>query len=155
VAAVVVVAGQRQRRRRNIDSRRQKVGQHVCNGASIMCPMAMPPGLGSLTVLPMNRVMVGGQPAATIMDQVPMLNIATFGMCISPTNPQVAAATVAALGVLTPQPCIPMVTAPWTPGAATVLVGGMPALDNASTAMCMWGGVITVVVPGQVTVTVP
>jgi hypothetical protein len=36
-----------------------------------------------------------------------------------------------------------------------VLVGGQPALDNTSTAMCMWGGVISVVMPGQVTVTVP
>lgn len=130
------------------------MGQHVCNGAMIMCPMGVP-GIGSLTVLPINRVMVGCQPAATIMDSVPMLNIATFGMCISPANPQVAAATTAALGVLTPQPCIPVVVAPWTPGAVTLMVGGVPALDNASTAMCMWGGVISVTMPGQLTVTIP
>jgi hypothetical protein len=111
--------------------------------------------MATLAVLPINRVNVGGQPAATIMDFKPMVNIPTFGMCMTPSNPQVAAATSAAMGVLTPQPCIPVVTAPWTPGAPTVLEGGMPALDNASTAMCTWGGVISVVVPGQFTVTVP
>jgi hypothetical protein len=111
--------------------------------------------MSTLTVLPANRVMVGGQPAATIMDYAPMVNIPTFGMCMTPTNPQVAAATTAALGVLTPQPCIPVVPAPWTPGAPTVLVGGQPALDNTSTAMCTWGGVITITMPGQMTVAIP
>jgi hypothetical protein len=45
--------------------------------------------------------------------------------------------------------------APWMPGAATVMVGGMPALNNASKLMCQWGGVIQVLVPGQFTVMVP
>ena len=39
-------------------------------------------------------------PAANIMDHVPMVNIMPFGMCITPSNPAVAAATAAALGVL-------------------------------------------------------
>ncbi|HVQ75911.1 MAG TPA: PAAR-like protein, partial [Candidatus Binatia bacterium] len=43
----------------------------------------------------------------------------------------------------------------WTPGALTVLLGGMPALDNTSTLMCMWGGVITVLQPGEVTEQIP
>ena len=128
---------------------------HVCNGAMIKCAFAVPPGMASLVVTPQNRVMSGGQPAANIMDHIPMMNIPTFGMCMSPSNPQVAAATAAALGVLTPQPCIPIVPAPWAPGSPTVLVGGMPALNNASMATCMWGGVITITVPGQVTVMVP
>jgi uncharacterized Zn-binding protein involved in type VI secretion len=93
--------------------------------------------------------------AATIMDYQPMANIPPFGMCMTPSNPQVAAATAAALGVLTPQPCIPVTVAPWTPGSPTVMVNGQPALNSTCTCMCMWGGVITVSSPGQFTTNVP
>ncbi|MGZ5277038.1 MAG: DUF4280 domain-containing protein, partial [Caldimonas sp.] len=92
---------------------------------------------------------------ANIMDNVPMVNIMPFGMCTSPSNPTVAAATAAALGVLTPMPCIPATTAPWAPGAATVLLANMPALDDTSTLMCMWGGVIKVNFAGQATEQIP
>jgi uncharacterized Zn-binding protein involved in type VI secretion len=131
------------------------VPQHVCNGATIKCAFAVPPGIATLIVLPENRVNVGGQPAATVMDHIPLDNIPTFGMCMTLSNPEVATATTAALGVLTPQPCLPVVAAPWEPGAPTVMVDGMPALDNTSMAECEWGGVITVMVPGQMTVMVP
>ena len=106
-------------------------------------------------VLPVNRVMTSSQPAATIMDHVPQVNIMPFGVCITPSNPMVAAATAAALGVLTPQPCLPVTVSPWVAGAPNVLEGGSPVLDNVSTLMCMWGGVIQVVVPGQLTELVP
>ena len=86
---------------------------------------------------------------ANIMDHVPMVNIMPFGMCISIANPHVAAATSAALGVLTPQPCIPATASPWMPGAPTVMIANQPALDNISTCMCNWAGVITVADPGQ------
>jgi hypothetical protein len=76
-------------------------------------------------------------------------------MCIGPSNPTVAAATAAALGVLTPMPCIPVIPAPWAPGSPTVLIGGIPALNNTSQAMCAWGGVITITSPGQVTESIP
>ena len=92
----------------------------VCMGAMMMCTMGMAPS--SLVVLPVNRVMTGEVPDANIMDHVPMMNIMPFGMCMSPANPVVAAATAAALGVLTPMPCIPNTPAPWVPGAVTVLV---------------------------------
>jgi hypothetical protein len=75
---------------------------------------------------------------------------------MTPSNPQVAAATSAALGVLTPIPCLPMTAAaPWAPGSPTVLEGGMPVLNNTSQLMCLWGGVITISVPGQFTEEVP
>jgi hypothetical protein len=127
--------------------------QQVCNGATLRCMMGMVPS--SLVVLPVNRVNTGNQPDANIMDNVPLVNIMPFGMCISPANPAVAAATAAALGVLTPMPCIPVTTAPWTPGAPTVTLANFPTLDNTSTLMCMWGGVIQVVSPGEFTVSVP
>lgn len=125
----------------------------VVNGAQLMCTMGAAPS--TFTVLPLNCVDAENQPAANIMDYVPMLNIMPFGMCISPANPQVAAATAAALGVLTPQPCIPATTSPWSPGAATKEIVEQPALDNISTCMCMWAGVISVSMPGQTTVEIP
>ena len=76
-------------------------------------------------------------------------------MCITPSNPAVASATAAALGVLTPMPCVPVIPAPWVVGSPTVLLGNMPALNNTSTLMCAWGGVITITVPGQVTEQIP
>lgn len=113
------------------------------------------PGAEPADVLPVDRVMTSSQPAATIMDHEPLVNIAPFGMCVSLANSEVAAATSAALGVLTPQACIPMTLAPWVPGAPTVLVGGQPALDNTCQLMCLWGGVIEVTVPGEFTEQIP
>ena len=92
---------------------------------------------------------------ATVTDIVPFVNIAPFAMCTSLANPAVATATAAALGVLTPMPCTPVIPAPWQPGSPTVLVQGRPALTNASTCLCAYGGLITISVPGQVTVTAP
>jgi Domain of unknown function (DUF4280) len=120
--------------------------------AQLMCTMGVAPS--ALQVLPVNRVTCGKQVAANIMDFAPMANIQPFGMCVSPANPTVAAATAAALGVLTPMPCIPNTIAPWVPGSATVTLGGMPALNNTSTCNCAWGGVISIVMPGQVQTTV-
>lgn len=128
------------------------MGLQVAVGANLQCSFGVAPSV--LTVLPVSRTMTGG-PAANIMDHVPMLNILPFGMCNCPANPMVAAATAAALGVLTPMPCIPMTSAPWMPGSPTVLVGGMPSLQNSSKLMCQWGGVIQILAPGQFTVMVP
>ncbi|MFZ0745266.1 MAG: DUF4280 domain-containing protein [Terracidiphilus sp.] len=129
------------------------MAQQVCNGAMLQCTMGMTPS--SLTVLPVNRVNTAEQPDANIMDHIPLVNIMPFGMCMSPANPEVAAATAAAMGVLTPMPCIPVTTAPWVPGAPTVLLAGSPTLDSTSTLMCMWAGVIEIVEPGEFTVSVP
>jgi hypothetical protein len=122
-------------------------------GAMMMCTFGVAPS--SLVVLPTNKVITSDMPAANIMDHIPMTNIMPFGMCMSPANPVVAAATAAALGVLTPMPCIPATPAPWVPGAPTVLLANMPALDNVSQLMCMWGGVITFTFAGQVTEMIP
>ena len=126
---------------------------HVCSGAMLQCSFGLAPS--SLVVLPVNRTFTSYMPAANIMDHVPMVNILPFGVCTSLANPTVAAATSAAMGVLTPMPCIPATAAPWVPGAPTVLLGNMPALDDTSKLMCTWGGVISVVYPGQVTEQIP
>ncbi|MGC8523633.1 MAG: DUF4280 domain-containing protein [Acidibrevibacterium sp.] len=125
----------------------------MTNGAVLQCSFGAAPG--ALQVLPTNRVMTNSAPAATIMDHVPIVNISSFGMCSSPANPTVAAATAAALGVLTPMPCVPATVAPWLPGVPTVLVGALPAVDNTCKLMCLWAGVIQVAAPGQFTVMTP
>lgn len=102
------------------------MGQQVVNGAMLACSFGAAPG--TMIVTPENMTNAGKQPAATIMDNIPMKNIMPFGMCMSLANPQVAAATSAALGVLTPQPCIPVTTAPWVPGSLTVMIKNKPAL---------------------------
>lgn len=129
------------------------MGQLVCMGAMMQCSFGAAPS--SLVVLPTNRTLAGGPPAATIMDHAPILNVPPFATCMSPANPMVAAATAAALGVLTPMPCIPATAAPWIVGAPTVMIGSMPALNSTSKLMCNWGGVIQITVPGQFTTQVP
>lgn len=114
---------------------------NVASTAMLMCSFGMAPS--TLNVLPVARTMIEGKPAAAILDSAPMVNIPPFGMCTTPSNPTVAAATAAALGVLTPMPCIP-VTTPWVPGSSTTMIGGKPALTVGSTCTCSWGGVIQV-----------
>jgi hypothetical protein len=122
-------------------------------GAMMQCSFGMAPS--SLVVLPAKKVFTNMVPDANIMDHIPMTNIMPFGMCSSPANPTVAAATAAALGVLTPMPCIPNTPAPWVPGAPTVMLGMFPTLDNVSQLMCIWGGMIQFANPGEETVNVP
>ena len=80
------------------------MGKFVCQGAMMQCSFGMTPA--PLSVIDPTRPKLSSSlPVANIMDYVPMTNIPSFGMCQSMANPQVAAATSAALGVLTPQPC--------------------------------------------------
>ncbi|MBR1634736.1 MAG: DUF4280 domain-containing protein [Lachnospiraceae bacterium] len=128
------------------------MGFCVCGGAMLSCPFGMTPSV--LNVLPENRT-VTSMPIATIMDNKPMVNVMPFGMCKSLANPTVAAATAAAMGALTPMPCIPVTTAPWAPGSPTVMIGGKPALNNSSKLMCNWGGAISINNPGTMNIQVP
>lgn len=122
----------------------------MTTGAMMTCSFGAAPSV--LNVLPANRVMAGNLPAATIMDNVPALNVPPFAMCSSMANPAVAAATAAALGALTPMPCMPVPAGPWIPGVPTTMIGGMPALNDTCKLMCAWAGVIQFTAPGQATV---
>jgi len=126
---------------------------HVCHGAMLKCSMGMAPS--SLVVLPLNMQTTSNVPAANIQDHIPMVNIMPFGMCQSPANPTVAAATAAAMGVLTPMPCIPVTPAPWVTGSPTVTLANQPALNKSSMLMCNWAGQISIVMEGQMTHTIP
>jgi hypothetical protein len=121
----------------------------VCCGATLMCSFGLAPS--SLVVLPIHQV-VASAPAGNISDSAPVVNIPPFGACTSVANPTVAAATAAALGVLTPMPCVPVPVGPWIPGSTKVILKGMPALHNSCKAMCSWGGVIQILNPGQLKV---
>jgi hypothetical protein len=105
----------------------------VVGGAELICPFGAPKK-GTLKVAPTPQVESGKGTVATIMDFAPLKNVPKFGNCTSPTNPQVIAAQGA------PQPCLPVITSPWTPGSPTVQVGDMPALTSDSTCLCTWGG---------------
>ena len=118
----------------------------VCNGGLCSCSFGVAPCV--LVVTSVTNVMGSSLPMATIMDNKPA-NLATFGMCNSMLNPAVSAATSAALGVLTPQPCSPAILAPWQPGSPTVLIAGNPALTSTSKAFCSYQGVISITNPGQ------
>lgn len=115
----------------------------VVEGALLHCSFGAAPA--SLIVLPGTQVMIEDRPAANVTCSTPA-NIATFGTCMSLANPEVAAATAAALGHLTPMPCVPAL-APWIP-ASTTLIGGEPALVEGSTCICAFGGVIEILDPG-------
>ena len=120
---------------------------YVTHGALLRCSQGLAPS--SLTVTQVTPVSVEGIPVATIFDCAPMANVAPFAMCRSPANPQVAAATAAAMGVLTPQPCVPVIAAPWTPGAPIASGESLPLLTNDSQCSCAWAGTITVIDAGQ------
>ncbi len=126
------------------------MGVQVVMGASLLCSFGTAPC--SLIVLPTNKVMAANMPAANINDYKPYVNITGFAMCTSMANPAVASATSAASGVLTPQACTPTTSAPWAPGATKTMIANMPALNNASTCVCSFGGTITITYPGQVQV---
>lgn len=124
----------------------------VVADALLVCSFGTTPS--TLGVLPSgpNVRQAGGKLVATIMDVRPQVNIRPFGLCSSLSNPQVAAATAAANGVLTPQPCIPVTSAPWAPGAARMTHGGLNVLTDVSRCACAWGGQISVQTAGQTTV---
>lgn len=95
-----------------------------------------------LTVLPTSLVTEGMQPAASIMDNVPMVNIPSFVTC--------KVLTAAASGV--PTPCVPATAAPWSPGSSSVMVGNKPALHDGCKLTCSIGGMISVTNAGQQTI---
>lgn len=89
-------------------------GPVVHVGASVICPHA-----GSVSVVSANtRVLVGGQPAATIADNYPVAGC--------PFQVPIGTGTK-------PQPCV---TARWLTPATRVLVNGQPVIIQTSTGIC-------------------
>lgn len=129
------------------------MGQLVVTGAMATCTMGMTPC--PINVTSQLTCVTTSKPTATIQDMQPMVNMAGFGMCKSLLNPQVAAATAAAWGVLTPQPCVMMPAGTWIPTKPNVTIGGKPCLTSDCKLMCTNGmGQISITNPGQVKGTV-
>lgn len=122
------------------------MGKIVTNGAMLQCSFGTTPC--TLAVSDPTRALCGNLVVAIIQDITPA-NIPTFGMCQSIANPQVQTATSAAMGTLTPQPCVPAITGPWAPGSAEMKVNGTPVLTNSCKCQCMWQGMISVQNPGN------
>ena len=120
----------------------------VTSTATLQCTFGMVPA--KLVVLPDKRVMLAGKPMASIMDYKPIVNITSFSMCSSLSNPTVASATAAAQGVLTPMPCLPNIVAPWIGGKMDYLISNQPALQNTCKCQCLWGGSISIITDGQI-----
>ncbi|MBQ9334262.1 MAG: DUF4280 domain-containing protein [Lachnospiraceae bacterium] len=123
----------------------------VAAGGTAMCTMGTAPA--PVKVTSQAKVMAQGKPAATIADSQGGANIGPFGLCTSMANPAVAAATTAAMGVLTPQPCMPMPAGTWIPTKPKVIIGGKPCLTGDCKMMCAYAGSVSITFPGQVKVT--
>jgi Domain of unknown function (DUF4280) len=124
------------------------MGSLVVTGASLQCTMGTTPATFTASATQESAT----SPVGVITDVGPS-SIASFGLCQSPANPQVASATAAANGVLTPQPCMPVLS-PWTPGSSRVTIQGTPGLDDSSQCMCSWAGTVSVTAAGQTSATV-
>lgn len=123
----------------------------LCTGAALNCSFGSAPSIFSS--LPTSRVMAEGHPAGIDTDLLPILNLASFGLCSSLRNPTVASATTAAMGTLTPMPCVPVPEGAWKSTASKIQIRGRPALASSSTLSCAWGGQISVQFAGQTSVT--
>ncbi|MBO4457632.1 MAG: DUF4280 domain-containing protein [Butyrivibrio sp.] len=121
--------------------------------ATGMCMCTMGTAPAPLNVTNNAKVLADGKPCGTIIDAQGLANVGPFGMCISLANPAVAAATAAALGVLTPQPCVPAVTGTWIPTKSKVLIEGKPCLSSDCKAVCAYAGSLSVSFAGQVKAT--
>ena len=127
--------------------------QMTVDGAMLTCSFGTVPC--TLRVTSQKSCQACSKPIATIQDIAGNTNIPGFGMCTSLANPQVASATAAALGVLTPQPCNCMAAAPWINPGKAPLVKKVPCLRSDAKLTCMNGmGIITITVPGQFKVSV-
>lgn len=96
----------------------------LTTGCVLACSFGMAPAPFIALEIPGKPMLDGALAAATIEEIAPEANILPFAMCQSPENPEVAAATAAAMGVLVPMPCMPVVVTPWMPPAPTMGFGG-------------------------------
>ena len=122
----------------------------LTTGCMLTCTFGDTPSAFVALELPGKPVIEGAMTTATIMEIAPIDNILPFVMCNSLANPEVAAATSAALGVLTPMPCVPVIPDPWDPPSINMFFEGLPLATVESKCLCTWGGEISVDSPAEV-----
>ncbi len=122
--------------------------EFLTTGCMLTCSFGMAPGVFQALEIP-GKPVVTGMTVATMVEIIPLENIPDFVMCTSEANPEVIAATAAALGVLTPMPCVPVVVDPWDPPSTLAGYDGLPLATVASTCLCLWGGEIAVDLPSE------
>lgn len=106
------------------------MSQIVVEGAELRCLFGQNPA--SLKVVNAGKIKIKGKKAATILDFAPGACIGGFGQCQSPLNP----AVLAAFGA--PQPCTPLIVAPWTPGSTKTRLLGIPVLVQPARTSCAY-----------------
>ena len=118
----------------------------------VTLPLVIPGVLGATVFV--FAEMLGSFSAALVLGLPSRFYVVTTAMyqLVSQYPPRFP--TAAAMGVLTPMPCIPATSAPWTPGASKTMVAKQPALTDSSTCMCMWAGTISITNPGQTSIDV-
>lgn len=125
------------------------MAEFLTTGCMLKCSFGMTPSVFMALELPGKPVIMGAMATATIMEIIPFDNVLPFGMCKSLANPQVASATAAAQGSLTPMPCVPVIPAPWAPPSQIVFYAGLPMATVQSKCMCAWAGEISVEAPAE------
>ena len=122
-------------------------GPVLVSGGILTCTFGAMPS--TFTALANPTVQVDGKTAATMMDNAPLMSIQPFGLCTSLANPMVAAATAAALGILQPQPCLPVIPGPWVAGGQKIRSGGKALVCQGDCIMCAYAGTISIANSGQ------
>ncbi|MCK8785335.1 DUF4280 domain-containing protein [Roseomonas sp. NAR14] len=121
--------------------------EFLTTGCLLTCSFGLAPSVFVAEELPGKPVIEGGFVTATVAEIIPEDNVPSFAMCSSMENPEVAAATAAAEGVLTPMPCVPVIVDPWEPPSELVSYDGLPLATVESKCLCAWGGEIAVDAP--------
>lgn len=119
---------------------------YVCSGAVLKCTFGT--SNGSLAATP-KSVSLCSRDQANIGDHISMINVKPFGRCRSLGYPPTAAATAAHHGHLTPMPCVPGTATNWSVVDANSVLVGKPALLNTAKLRCIYGGLISIINPGQ------
>lgn len=116
------------------------VNKAVCKCTfGVLCPV---------TILPTTNVFISGARCVRMPDAT-TINLPSFGMCYSLTNPSVIKTPVG----IVPCMCVPNILGSnWFTKKFNVKVCGQSVCSNGDKCFCLYGGLITIEFPGQLSV---